>query len=539
MTENESGTGGATPDVDVLIIGAGITGVYQLYKLREAGFIARIVDAAAGAGGTWFWNRYPDARFDSESYSYGYFFSKELFTDWKWSERFAAQPEVERYINHVIDRFDLRDLITFNYRVKSMRFDNPNALWVITPVSGPAITARFVVTAVGLLSAPFTPDIPGQQRFLGEQYHTGVWPTKDVNFEGRRVAVVGTGSSGIQIVPAIADKVDQLVVFQRTANWATPLNNGPISAEDHADMAAHFDDYRGALRQTYSGFIHPDPTRGTFDDTPEDRREHYEDLWRRPGLCKAYSNYADLATNPDANREFCKFIEEKIRSIVRDPKTAELLIPKDHGYAMKRPPMENGYYAAFNRDNVELVDLKATPLTEVTEHGLRTTSAEYEVDLIVWATGFDAVTGSLTRMDIQSGQSTLNEFWRDGPRTYLGLTAPGFPNLFVVGGPATYGNAPRSTEDQVDFVTSILEHATAHGYKRIDASREAEQAWTKHSDELASHILVADTAWFTGANIPGKAKRFLVYLGGLPTYREKTRTVAKDGYEGFVFDAPN
>lgn len=537
MIENEREARDAQPDVDVLIIGAGITGIYQLYTLRDAGFNARIVEAAPAAGGTWYWNRYPEARFDSESYSYGYFFSKELFSDWKWSERFAGQPEIERYLNHVIDRFDLRELITFDYRVKTMQFLDDNDMWAVTSEDGQTLTARFVVTAVGLLSAPFTPEIPGRERFLGEQHHTGLWPTDGVAFEGRRVAVVGTGSSGIQIVPAIADKVDELLVFQRTANWATPLHNGPVSASEHSELANQFEEFRNALRDTYSGFIHKESTRNTFDDTAEDRRTHYEELWNRPGLCKAYSNYADLATNPDANREFCTFIEEKIRSIVRDPKTADMLIPKDHGYAMKRPPMEAGYYEAFNKDNVSLVDLKATPLVEVTERGLRTTSDEYEVDLIVWATGFDAVTGSLTRVDIRSGDTTLNQFWKDGPRTYLGLVAPGFPNLFIVGGPATYGNAPRSTEDQVDFVTEILGYASRHGHTRVEASNYAEEAWTKHADELASHVLIADTAWFTGANIPGKAHRFLVYLGGLPNYREKTKAVAKDGYEGFVFDA--
>jgi cation diffusion facilitator CzcD-associated flavoprotein CzcO len=537
MSDNEGAGRAVQPDVDVLIIGAGITGVYQLYTLREAGFNARIVEAAPGAGGTWYWNRYPEARFDSESYSYGYFFSRELFDEWKWSERFAGQPEIEQYINHAIDRFGLRDSITFDYRVESLQFDAEDDFWLVHPQEGPELKARYIVTAVGLLSAPYLPSISGQERFRGKQYHTGLWPERGVMFEGRRVAVVGTGSSGIQIVPAIADKVEQLVVFQRTANWATPLHNSPISSDEHEEIVADFDGLRETLLQTYSGFIHRDPTKNTFDDSPTDRLAHYEQLWSTPGLCKAYSNYADLATNPEANREFCKFIEAKIRAIVKDPETADKLIPKDHGYAMKRPPMENGFYEAFNRDNVTLVDLKATPLTEVTETGLKTTAGEYDFDIIVWATGFDAVTGSITRMDIRSGDTTLNDTWNEGPRTYLGLGVAGFPNLFIVGGPATYGNAPRSTEDQVDFVTNIIRHASNQSHTRVEVTDEAEEIWTKHCDELASHIMVAETAWFTGANIPGKPNRFLVYLGGLPTYRDKTRSVASDGYEGFAFDA--
>lgn len=522
-------------DTEILIVGGGITGIHMLYRAKKAGFAVRLLEAGTGVGGTWFWNRYPGARLDSESYTYGYFFDKELREKWEWSEQFAAQPELERYLNHAVDRFQLRDDITFSCRVIGAVFDDDENLWTVSTDTGLTLRTRFLVTATGILSVPYIPDLPGREDYRGEQYHTGDWPSESPDFRGKRVAVFGAGSSGVQIVPEIARDAATLTVYQRTANWVTPLNNQSISPEGWREIMTDFDGLHRTCQSTYGGFRHADATQATFDHSEQERRDHYERMWNAPGFMKLFSNYADLMVSQEANDAFCAFLSEKIRALVDDPATAEKLIPKDHGFGMKRPPMGAGYFEAFNLPHVSLVDLRETPVVKLTESGIETTDGEREFDIVVWATGFDAVTGALTRMGIQgSDGTTLKDFWEDGPRTYLGLQSPGFPNLFIVGGPhSTFGNIPRSTETHVDFVADLLEYVAERGINRVEPEPDAEEAWTAHAYEAAAPVLTASTSWYVGSNIPGKARRFLVYAGGVHNYREKVEQVAANGYEGF------
>ena len=366
---------GEADPVDVLVVGAGITGIYQLHRALEEGFSARLLEAGEGVGGTWFWNRYPGARFDSESYSYGYLFSKELFEEWEWREHFAGQPEIERYLNHVIDRFDLRRHMRFGARVTAAVYDEPSGTWAVTTDEGTTIRARVLVAATGVLSVPYVPDIPGRDEFRGIQHHTGRWPAEPIDFAGKRVAVVGTSSSGVQVVPAVVDDVATLTVYQRSANWCTPLNNRPITAEEQAELRAGFEQLRQVLNTSIHGFHHPVNERGAFDDPPEARQAFFETMWASPGFMKFTSNYVDILLNRDANAEWCEFIAGKIRGLVDDPDTAERLIPKDHRYGEKRPPYVSGYFEAFNRSHVSLVDLRDTPMVRVTEAGIETTDA--------------------------------------------------------------------------------------------------------------------------------------------------------------------
>ena len=387
-------------DVDILIVGAGVTGIYQLYRAREAGYSAQLVEAGSGVGGTWYWNRYPGARYDSESYTYGYLFSEELFAEWDWTEHFAGQPENERYFNHVVDKFDLRRHIRFNTRVTSAIWDESVGTWQVK-ADGYAARARFVVAATGVLSVPFYPAIPGRYSFRGEAYHTGLWPKTPVDFAGKRVAVIGTGSSGVQVIPMVAGEVASLTVYQRTPNWATPLNNRPITPQEQAELKAGFEAIRDTCNSSPSGFLHAHSDKITFDDSPEERQAFYERVWQLGGFGKIISNYRDMTLNPAANAEWSRFVAAKIRAAVSDPATAEKLIPTDHGYAGKRPPYVTDYYEAFNRPNVSLVDLNETPITAVTETGLETADGLREFDIIVWATGFDFGTGALNRLGVR------------------------------------------------------------------------------------------------------------------------------------------
>src|SRR5262245_8140262 len=380
---------------DVLVVGAGSTGIYQLYRAREARFSVQLLEAGGGVGGTWFWNRYPGAQFDSESYTYGYLFSKELFDEWEWHEHFAHQPETERYLNHVVDKFDLRRHMRFDTKVTSAVYDESADIWTVVTEGGDVVRSRYLVAATGVLSVPYFPDVEGRDDFGGEQFHTGLWPSAPVDFAGKRVAVIGTGSSGVQVVPVIADEVASLTVYQRTANWCTPLNNAPITVEEQAQLRADFEAIRETLNTSPAGFLHPPHDRPTFDDADDERRAFFEHMWRSPGFSKLTSNYTDLLFDEAANATWCEFISEKIRSIVHDPQTAEKLIPKDHRFGEHRPPFVTGYYETFNKPNVTLVDLKATPMVRVTEHGIETTEEAREHDVIVWATGFDFGTGAL------------------------------------------------------------------------------------------------------------------------------------------------
>ncbi len=524
-------------EVDVLVVGAGITGIYQLYRALDARFSALLVEAGDGVGGTWYWNRYPGARFDSESYTYGYLFSKELFDEWEWKEHFAPQEETERYLNHVVDRFGLRSHIRLGARVTSADYDEGTGTWHVDTADGPAVTARFVVAATGVLSVPYVPDVPGLESFAGEAHHTGLWPSRPVDFAGKRVAVVGTSSSGVQVVPVIADEVESLTVYQRTPNWCTPLNNRPITAEEQAELREGFEQLREVLNTSVHGFHHPVHDRAAMEDPSEVRHQFYEAMWNSPGFTKLTSNYTDLLSNPDANAEWCAFIGDKIREIVHDPETAERLIPTDHRFGEKRPPFVTGYYEAFNRPNVALVDLKKTPMVRVTPEGIETTDGLREFDIIVWATGFDFGTGALSRMDIRGrGGRALAEHWSDGPRTFLGVQTHGFPNFFFPGGPhAAAGNNPRYNGDQVDFITDLLVYARGHGFDVVETTERAEDRWTRMIDRGAeSPLSFGEKSYYFGTNIPGKPKRYLLNSGGRPKFFSIVNDTVKSHYDSFA-----
>jgi len=525
--------GGAT-DVDVLVVGAGITGIYQLYRAREAGFSVQLLEAGGGVGGTWFWNRYPGARFDSESYTYGYLFSKELFDEWEWQEHFAEQPETERYLNHVVDRFDLRRHIRFGAKVTSAVYDEASGCWTVVVDDGTELRARYFVAATGVLSVPFFPDVPGRENFRGESHHTGLWPPEPVDFTGKRVAVIGTGSSGVQIIPVIAREVESLTVYQRTANWCTPLNNRPITPEEQRQLRADFVAIRETLNTSVSGFLHPVHDRATSDDSKEERAAFFEKMWNSPGFSKLTSNYTDLLLDHDANAEWCEFIAGKIRSIVKDPDTAAKLIP-DHRFAEKRPPFVAGYYETYNNPNVSLVDLKQTPIVRLTEHGIETAEGVREFDIVVWATGFDFGTGALSRMGIRGRHGlALTDYWADGPKTFLGVQTAGFPNFFFPGGPhAAAGNNPRYNGDQVDFITDTLVYACEHGYDTIEVDPAAEEEWTNMIDKRASLGPFGESSYFFGTNIPGKPKRYLLNSGGRPKLFSVIAEVVETDYQAF------
>jgi cation diffusion facilitator CzcD-associated flavoprotein CzcO len=523
-------------EVDVLVIGAGITGIYQLYRARQEGFSALLLEAGDGPGGTWYWNRYPGARFDSESYTYAYLFSKELFEDWEWQEHFAPQPEIEQYLNHVVDRFDLRRHMRFGAGVTSAVWGEPNGEWTVTSGDGATYRAKFLVAATGVLSVPYFPEVPGRQDFRGASFHTGRWPTTPVDFAGKRVAVIGTGSSGVQVIPAIAGEVASLTVYQRSANWCTPLNNGPITGEEQEQLRADFEAMCDILNTSPSGFLHPMHDRKTFDDPVEQRLAFFEKMWQSRGFSKLTSNYTDLVVDRAANALWCEFIAEKVRGIVKDPETAERLIPKDHLYAEKRPPFVTGYYEVYNSPHVDLVDLNRTPIVRVTESGIETSDGVREFDIIVWATGFDFGTGALARLGIRGRQGlALEDYWVDGPKTFLGLQTAGFPNLFFPGGPhAAAGNNPRYNGDQVDFITSVLVHLRAQGYDTIEVDVAAEERWTNMIDTGAALSPFGESSYYFGSNIPGKPRRYLLNSGGRPKlFREFARVLEND-YAAFI-----
>jgi cation diffusion facilitator CzcD-associated flavoprotein CzcO len=530
-----------TADVDVLIVGAGITGIYQLYRAREAGFSALLLEAGSGVGGTWYWNRYPGARFDSESYTYGYLFSPELFEEWEWQEHFAEQPETQRYLNHVVDRFDLRRHIRFGVKVTSAVYDEPSGTWTVTAGAsddtdtGAVFGARFLIAATGVLSMPYFPDVAGRHDFQGEQHHTGLWPKTPVNFAGKRVAVIGTGSSGVQLIPVIADEVASLTVYQRTANWCTPLNNAPITADEQAELRAGFEAMREVLNTSVAGFLHVPHDRATFDDSDEERQAFFEKMWNSPGFSKLSSNYTDLLVDHAANAQWCAFIADKIRSIVEDPDTAERLIPIDHRFAEKRPPFVTDYYETFNKPNVTLVDLKQTPIVRMTASGIETAEGLDEFDIVVWATGFDFGTGALTRMGIRGRDDLrLEDHWADGPTTFLGIQTTGFPNFFFPGGPhAAAGNNPRYNGDQVDFVTDTLVYLRDEGYDTIEVDPAAEDRWTNMVDANASLGPFGESSYYFGTNIPGKPRRYLLNSGGRPKLFKEIARVRATDYEAF------
>jgi cation diffusion facilitator CzcD-associated flavoprotein CzcO len=524
--------------LDALVVGGGVTGLYQLDRLLDAGFDTKLLEAGTGVGGTWFWNRYPGARFDSESYSYQYFHSPELLAEWSWSEEYAGQPETERYLNLAADRLGLRPHIELDSRVVAAVYDGTDPSWVVTTEAGVEHRARFLVTAVGILSAPSYPTAPGLEDFAGECHHTGLWPDREVPFDGKRVAVIGTGSSGVQIVPFIAREAAQLTVFQRTPNWCTPINNTAIPPEKTEWIRSHVDDIHSACMTSPGGFIHHPLAVGGMEVTEEEREAHWQSLYDRPGLSILLNNYKDISTSKDVNAALTDFIARRIRERVADPAVAEKLIPSDHTFGMKRPPLEDGYFEVFNQDHVRLVSLEEDPIERFVPEGIVTASGLHEVDVIVLATGFDAVTGSLMRMGIRGQDDVaLNDHWVDGPRTHLGLVSAGFPNLFFVGGPqSTTGNIPRSTESQVDWVTALLIRMRDQGRQVVTTTEEAEEAWLDHVDStVRGTVLEHAESWAFGSNVPGKRHRYLLYAGGLPRYREECEAAFADDFRGFSF----
>ena len=532
----EPHAGALVPDVDVLVVGAGITGIYQLYRALEAGFSAQLLEAGDGVGGTWFWNRYPGARFDSESYTYAYLFSKELFEEWEWQEHFAEQPEIERYLNHVVDRFDLRRHIRLGAGVTSASYDESSGTWAVSVSDGTELRGRYLVAATGVLSVPYYPDVPGREDFRGESYHTGRWPAAPVDFEGKRVAVIGTGSSGVQVIPAIADQVERLTVFQRTANWCTPLNNSPITPEEQEHLRVDFEAMCEILNTSPSGFLHLACDRAVFDDSREERLAFFEKMWRSPGFSKLTSNYSDLLLDEAANAEWCEFVSEKIRGIVVDPEKADKLIPKDHRFGEKRPPFVNGYFEAYNNSHVDLVSLEDMPIVRMTETGIETTEGGREFDIVVWATGFDFGTGALSRMGIRGRHGlALVDHWADGPKTFLGVQTTEFPNFFFPGGPhAAAGNNPRYNGDQVDFIMELLVHARGLGCDTIEVDPTAEDKWTSMVDRWATKApSFGEISYYFGSNIPGKPRKYLLNSAGRPKLFAEIRKVLESDYRAF------
>jgi cation diffusion facilitator CzcD-associated flavoprotein CzcO len=520
---------------DAIVIGAGVSGLYQLYRLRQLGLAVRCYEDGSGVGGTWYWNRYPGCRFDSESETYGYSFSEELLQEWDWKEHFSGQPENERYLNYVADKFDLRRDIQFNARVKSAVYDERATRWEIELESGQRARAQFLVTAVGILSARYLPPFAGIESFKGESYHTSRWPKEKVDFTGKRVAVIGTGATAVQLIPIIAKEVGHLTVFQRTPNYCAPLRNGLVSPETQKKFKANYPEIHKRCRETPAAFMHDFDPRKTLEVPKEERLALYEELWAQPGFKKWLGNFHDIMTNREANEDFAEFVRNKIRARVKDPVVAEKLAPKDHPFGSKRIPLETEYYEAYNRDNVVLVDIHETPIECITPTGLKTSDREYEFDVIIYATGFDAVTGALTRIDIRGeGGQTFKDKWANGPRTYLGLQSAGFPNLFIAVNSA-FCNYTVCAESIVEWIAECIRYVRAKGFTRIAPTPQAEEAWVEHANELGTHTLLSDAnSWFMGSNIPGKKRAILLYANTAPAYRAKCAEVAAKGYEGFL-----
>jgi cation diffusion facilitator CzcD-associated flavoprotein CzcO len=522
---------------DAIIIGAGMSGMYQLHRLRELGMQVRVFEAGTGVGGTWYWNRYPGARFDSESYSYGYSFSKQLLEEWNWSEHFAGQPETLRYLNHVADKFDLRRDIQFRSRVTAATYEEDTCGWNVTLHDGSRFRARFLITAIGPLSAPTLPRIQGVEVFQGQSFHTARWPHEPVDLAGKRVAVIGTGATGVQTIQTIAKTVGHLTVFQRTPNWCAPLHNSKIDAETQARIKSGYPEMFKRCQETFACFLHtPDP-RGAFEVSDEEREAFYEKLYAERGFGIWQGNFRDILIDRKANATISDFVARKIRQRVKDPKVAEKLIPRNHGFGTRRLPLETFYYEAYNQDNVELVDITETPIERITPKGIKTSTAEYEFDIIIYATGFDAITGSFDKIDFRGVAGIeLKDRWKDGPQTYLGVMIHGFPNMMMLMGPHTaLGNIPRSIEYNVDWVTGLIRYARESGLTRVEATAMGVTAWTDHVKALGVGLLSNEVnSWMTGinSNVEGKQTRIVArYSGSAPAYRAKCDEVAAQQYQ--------
>jgi len=552
---SDTSAAGAAPHYDVVVVGAGFAGLVMLYRLRTLGFSARVYEAAADVGGVWYWNRYPGARCDVESLQYSYSFSHELEQEWIWTEKYAAQPEILRYIQHVADRFDLRRDIEFNTRVQSATFDEQSERWQILTTAGEEaktfddatghwkasaaarrVSARFVVMATGALSVPRLPDLPGMKSFQGNVYHTGSWPHEGVDFGGRRVGVIGTGSSGIQAIPVIARQAKQLVVFQRTANFSIPAWNEPLKPEVEQAWKNRYHEYRARAREV--GTLYEFSDKPASQVASDDRVREYERRWNKGGVNFVHS-FNDTMLDQASNDAISDFVRAKIRTLVTDPEVADSLCPNDHPLGSKRICVDTGYYGVYNRENVKLVDLKKTPIEEGTATGVRTTAGHIELDALVCATGYDALTGAVLGIDLRGrGGLKLAQKWADGPRTYLGLMTSGFPNLFIItgaGSPSVLVNMVVGIEHHVEWITDCLSYLRDRGLSTIEATKEAEDRWVEHVNAAANRTLFPKAnSWFLGANVPGKPRVFMPYVAKIGVYRKECQDIADNGYEGFT-----
>ncbi len=523
---------------DVLVVGAGFAGIYTVIRARAAGLDVRGIEAGSDVGGTWYWNRYPGARCDVESIDYSYSFDEELQREWVWSERFAAQPEIRAYISHVADRYDVRPHFRFDERVTAARFDEASARWQVGTDAGTRMSARHLVLATGSLSAPHLPDIPGVDRFAGEVLMTAAWPEGPVDVSGKRVGVIGTGSSGIQSVPILAESAAHLTVFQRSANYTVPASNRPFDESDQVAIQRDYPQRRATSWASTAGSPHVSHPQEVWDLDEDAVREALEQRWQEGGVLFA-KTFPNQTIDPAVNDIAREFAEAKIRSIVRDPQVAEDLIPTDHPIGTKRICTDDGYYATFNRDNVSLVNLRRTPIEEITADGIRTTDGLVELDVLVFATGFDAMTGAVTRIDIVGPRGeSIADAWADGPVTYLGMTVPGFPNLFALNGPGSpsvLANMVLTAEQQVNWMVDLITHCDAHGHTLLEPRRDAAEAWFDHVNQAAAATLFPKAnSWYMGANIDGKTRVFMPYIGGFKRYLDLCDEARDAGYAGFV-----
>src|ERR1700745_1319487 len=528
---------------DVIIVGAGVGGLYAIHRLRKLGLKVRAFEAGGGVGGTWDWNRYPGCRCDVESLEYSYSFSEELQQEWHWPERYGTQPEILRYINHVADRFDLRRDIEFNTRVNEAAFDSRTNRWTVKTDKGSAAIARFCIMATGNLSTPRTPNYPGLDSFKGQCYHTGLWPHEDVDFSGLRVGVIGTGSSGVQSIPIIARQAKTLYVFHPPATFTFPARNARRDPVKESGHKAQYPERRRAAFDTPFGIAgYPPPVKSALDLTEEERRHAYEAKWAEGGSISFLYSFTDLLINKESNETASEFVRRKIRATVKDSTTAELLCPNDHPIGTKRLILDTDYYETYNRDNITLVDIRSKPIKEITPTGLRTGDADYALDAIVFATGFDAMTGAMKEIDIHTDAGmSVREKWEHGPRTHLGIMIAGFPNLFMITGPQSPGVKSQmilACEQHVDWIWDSLTALREHGFSRIEAEIDAEDGWVQHNNEVADRTLYPlANSWYVGANIPGKPRVFMPYVGGVAAYKKKCDEIAARGYEGFALGA--
>ncbi len=533
-------------DYEVIVIGAGVAGIYQIKRLIDIGIRATVLEGSDNLGGTWYNNRYPGARFDSESYTYGYSFSDELLNEWHWKERFSSQPENLKYLNYVADKFDLRRHMQFNSKVEAAHYDEKHGIWHLSLADGRKMSSRFVIMAIGLLSQPTLPNIDGMEDFKGPSFHTYYWPHEGIDLKGKKVGIIGTGATAIQIIPVIAGEAEELHVFQRRPNWSAPLNNSPISDEEMADIRSRYDEIFETCSLSPGGFVHRIDPRSFHEVSREERLALWDKLYDEPGFGIWLANFREIFMDEAANEEFSEYIADRIRQRVNDPVTADKLIPKDHGFGVQRVPLETRYFEAYNRDNVHLIDIQENPLERVTETGLRTAAGDHDLDVIIYSTGFDAMTGAFDHIDIRGvGGASLKDKWFEAPATFLGMMVHGYPNLLMPNGPQSGSastNYPRGIESGVNWLMDLLEFMHKHGYTRAEPTEEAEQQWTSEVVEMYKIMLMRKAkSWFTGynSNVKGHEAgrvRHLVYNGGTPKYMARINTVAASGYDGVRFD---